>query len=196
MEATTQTDCSDNVQFYDSQNMEDVAEREMNVRARREFRAHQFETEQRLLAMADMLAAQSDAVANSGSALSRCLNELARDVLEANQIVSRREKDIAEINDQLSTMGLSFAHAHAGLSRAQALVGDIIDGGLAQIHRQRSLATMEQALQGVRVVLGDEKVDGWDREKVDGILEASRCPHTHCSEPLEQGRGAIFAVPS
>lgn len=153
--------------------MGDVIGRGKRTRAKKQARSRhvQHEIEQRLLAMADIVAAHSDVVTASGSALSRRLNELARDILDANQIIQRREQEITGINSQLSAMELCFAHAHAGLSRAQDLVGDIIDGGVAQIHRQRTLATMEQALQGIRVVLGDEKIDTWEKDKVDGILK-------------------------
>lgn len=182
IEAATQTESNDAIHSHNSHDMKDATERENKIRAQRETRSRRRDTEQRLLAMADILAAHSDVVTDSGSALSRRLNELARDVLEANQIICRREQEVADLNNQLSAMRMRFTHAHAGLFKAQALVGDIVDSGLAQIHRHRTVSTMEQALQGIRVVLGDGKVDEWEREKVDGILAA--CTPSSTSRPV------------
>lgn len=144
--------------------------REDKAKARQEARALQRETEQRLLAMADILTAHSDILTDSGLVLSRRLNELARDIFEANQIIECREREIAELTQQLGAMELRFNEVHVGLFKASVLVGEIIDGGIAQIHRNRTLATMEQALQGIRVVMGDEGVGEWEEGKVDGIL--------------------------
>lgn len=152
--------------------------RENKAKARQEARALQRETEQRLLAMADILTAHSDILTDSGLVLSRRLNELARDIFEANQIIARREREIAELTQQLGAMELRFNEVHVGLFKVSALVGEIIDGGIAQIHRNRTQATMEQALQGIRVVMGDEDVGEWEVGKVDGILAVCNfaCP--------------------
>lgn len=140
------------------------------AKAKQEARALQRETEQRLVAMADILTAHSDILTDSGLVLSRRLNELARDIFEANQIIDRRELEIADLTEQLGAMELRFNEAHIGIYKASVLVGEVIDGGIAQIHRNRTLATMEQALQGIRVVMRDEDVGEWEVEKVHGIL--------------------------
>lgn len=131
------------------------------------------ETQHHLLAMADILTAHGDVLAHSGQNLSHTLNDIARDILEMNGIISRRGKEIEELDAQLRSMQRRFNTAHAQLKKAQDLTGRIIDDSTVQIHRRQTLTTMQQALQGINRVMGHEDLSKWDQEKVNGVLAVS-----------------------
>lgn len=129
------------------------------------------EAQQHLLAaMADILTAHGDVLARSGQNLSRTLNDLARDILEMNGILSRGGDEIGQLDNQLRNMQRRFDEAYAQLQSAKHLAGRIIDDGAVQIHRRQTLNSMEQALQGISRVMGDEHPSKWDKEKVNGVL--------------------------
>lgn len=132
--------------------------------------------DQELLKLAEAVVAQGDALSDSGRDLSRRVNEMARDVLEANQIVERKGTEIAGLNEQLRVMRLNFNKAHAQLQKAQHLAGQVIDSATCNHHTtDNPTSSMEGDVRLMKEWVGHQDVKTWPSERVERCLMV--CSH-------------------
>lgn len=127
--------------------------------------------EKQLLEMAEAITSQNDIIADSGQVLNRRLNNVARDILDAEDCIKRKDKEINEITEKLKTMEAAYSEAKKHLDKAQRLALDAIDNGAgAQYMRDMEISY----LQNLKVMVGDmekENVGNWSKEKTNHFLK-------------------------
>lgn len=127
-------------------------------------------TEQELFDLAATMAAQSDTLSDSGRDLSNRLNEMARDVLEANKIVERKGTEISELNEQLRVMQLSFDKAHFQLQQAQDLADQVVDKKIYEHDATDKRGLMEGDIRAFRSWVTKEDVKAWPADRIEKFL--------------------------
>lgn len=150
--------------------------------SRKKTSAAQRDMHMRLAAAADILEAQTDALAGSGHTLWCAFDETAADVLEAETAIERRMLEVEGLNRQLMSMQLGFNRAHAQLQKAHAFVRSLADRsdsdhvGLQQEISPQTRVELEQAFQRLVIQIQSQDVSTWSRDKVDKILEVRIVP--------------------
>lgn len=157
--------------FLETQLMKYRAKEDRQKKSNKTVKARQDETQQHLLTMADILLTNSDILTDSAATLSRRLNDVARDIIDAGITIKGRETEIGALSDQLRAMELSFDVAHEKLQKAQLITANAIDSGALLTHHLREIENLMQALHGVGVMMGGQDIGAWDLEKIDAVLE-------------------------
>lgn len=145
--------------------------------------------DEELLELAERMAAHGDALSSSGRDLSRCLNDMARDVLEANKSIEKKGTEINKLNEQLRVMELNFDKAHFQLQQAQTLTGQVIDS--ATVNRNvhgivnRGME-IERHVHKLANFVMKQDVEKWPADRVERFLNVCTrrllpCPRIHSS---------------
>ncbi|KAJ0104271.1 hypothetical protein J7T55_009435 [Diaporthe amygdali] len=132
--------------------------------------------------------AQDNVIANSGLEVSRRMNECARDVLEANQIIKRKEHEIAAISTKIDSIKANFENASKHLQKAQAIAAEAIDNSVSEQFRRKEEANLVNILMGMTEAIAKGNSHNWSRAKVNKSLEDlelvySRNKH-YCQSPM------------
>lgn len=137
-------------------------------------------TEQELFELAATMAAQGDALSDRGRDMSNRLNEMARDVLEANQLVERKGTEISALNEQLRLMQLKFNKAHFQLQQAQDLAGQVLANRNKSIPEQHDAPDAQGPVEGdicaIKNWMAGQDVKAWPVDKVEGLLRVCFLP--------------------
>lgn len=131
-----------------------------------------------LLAMVDTLIADSNAIHCSGLAVSQCLNDTARDILEANTNINQIGSETTQLTNQMEMMQLRFNSAYVQFSNARSLHRTIIDHRSVATRHEVVLAEMLHSLQEIEKMIEDEEGQAyqWPIDRLHEIL--SVCPST------------------
>lgn len=138
-------------------------------------------TEQELFELASTMAAQGDALSDRGRDMSNRLNEMARDVLEANQLVERKGTEISALNEQLRLMQLKFDKAHFQLQQAQELAGQVLANRKKSIPEQHdgpddAQGPVEGDICAIKNWMAEQDVQAWPVDKIKGLLRVCLPP--------------------
>lgn len=128
------------------------------------------EADQRLFDAAQAVIAQDNVIANSGLEVSRRMNECARDVLEANQIIKRKEHEIAAISTKIDSIKANFENASKHLQKAQAIAAEAIDNSVSEQFRRKEEANLVNILMGMTDAIAKGNSHNWSRAKVNKSL--------------------------
>lgn len=175
--ASTQTDDgNDNTRQPDGTHEQRMANQsEFDQKAKKEAMNKRRETEQELFTLAETLAAQGDTLSNSGHDLSKRVNDMARDVIEANQIIESKGTEISGLNEQLHLMQLKFDKAHFQLQQAQNLAKQVVDDANRDDFIKANYLIFEHNIRVMKDWVGQQDVKRWPLDKVERYLNVRSC---------------------
>lgn len=128
------------------------------------------EAQEKLFEMAEAAIKQNEIVASSGMAVSRRMNELARDVLEANQLIMCQDREIAEVNETIKVMEARLKGTQKLLNEARLLVSETINGDSAQARHAKMMDLVHKVTSVTRDVKM-EHISTWSKDKTNKHLE-------------------------
>ncbi|KAJ4391810.1 hypothetical protein N0V93_005430 [Gnomoniopsis smithogilvyi] len=123
-----------------------------------------------ILAMADTLIADTDAILSSSLNVSQQLDDAARDILEAKSVLEKIDEKTKQVFNKLEMMNLSFNSAHLQLNNARALHHSIFDHKYEEDHQDKMLADMLHSFQVIEQAVEQEAVEKWPSDKVNRTL--------------------------
>lgn len=129
------------------------------------------EADQRLFDAAQAVIAQDRVIADSGLEVSRRMNECARDTIEANQIIERKEHEIAAITTKIDGLTATFDHAYNHLLQAQEIAAEAIDSSVSEQFRHKEETNLINILIGITNEIAKKSSFDWPREKTNKCLE-------------------------
>lgn len=150
------------------------------------------ETERELFALAENMAAQNDKLSENGRQMSTRLNEMAREVFEANQVIEEKSHKISALEKQLSGMQLKFDKAHFELQQAQDLAARVLDQAMFDHYIKDTRVVFEGQIHGMKNWVTQQDVKAWSPERIEMFLHVSFMLTTQPSIVLTQK----LAVPS
>lgn len=133
---------------------------------------HRLTVDSDLLAMVDNLIADSNAIYRSGLAVSQCLNDTARDILEAKTNINQLCSETTQLTNQMEMMQLRFNSAYVQFSNARSLHHTIIDHRSVATRHEVVLAEMLNSLQEIEKMIDDEEGQAyqWPIDRLHEIL--------------------------
>lgn len=125
-----------------------------------------------LLAIVDTLIADTTAIHHSGLAVSQCLNETARDILEAKTNITQLCSETTQLTNQMEMMQLRFNSAYVQFSNARSLHREIIDHRAVATRHEVVMAEMLNSLQEIEKMIVDEEglAYQWPIDRLHEIL--------------------------
>ncbi|KAL1861406.1 hypothetical protein Daus18300_008937 [Diaporthe australafricana] len=146
------------------------------------------EADQRLFDAAQAVIAQDRVIADSGLEVSRRMNECARDTMEANQIIERKEHEIAAIATKIERLTATFDDAHHHLLKAQEIAAEAIDSSVSEQFRYKEETNLINTLIGMTNEIAKKSSFDWPREKINKCLEDLESVYyknqQHCQSPM------------
>jgi hypothetical protein len=129
------------------------------------------ETDQKLFDLADAVINQNEVISGTGRELSLRMNELARDILEANKYIESKDQEITEINNQLKAMEVSFNEAAKHLERAQLLARHAVKNGALENCKAELKAQMHENIKSMTKNAKTSDIGSWSREQTNIYLK-------------------------
>lgn len=155
------------------------------------------EADQKLFDMAEAVVNQSDGISDAGGdGLSLRLREVARDVLEANKCIERKEQEIAEINKKLKIMEENFSEVKKCLDEAQLLTSQAIEAGCVEQLRHKMEAQLHKNFASMIEEAKTSDIATWTTEKTHAYLKV-RFPDffSASTHPLEDRHTGNLSPP-
>lgn len=129
------------------------------------------ETDQKLFDLANAVINQNEVISDTGHELSYRINELACDISKANKYIEAKDQEIAEINNKLKAMEVSFNEAAKSLKRAQLLASQATKNGELEKCKAELKAQMHQNIKSMTKAAKTSELGSWSKEQTNAYLK-------------------------
>ncbi|KUI65566.1 hypothetical protein VM1G_01235 [Cytospora mali] len=153
------------------------------------------EADQKLFDMVETTISQNEAISNHGLQLSLRLNEVARDIIETNRFIERKDEEIADITKKLKIMEDNFNEAVKLLDYAKQIATQAVHSGCLAQCKCNMEAQLIENIASMTHVVETEKVDTWSVEKTNGYLSDLRSTYFANEDTIAScsvARGILF----
>lgn len=126
--------------------------------------------DQELFSLVDTMTANQDTFAATSKETSLRLSETTKVILEANEIIQRKDQDIAYINKKIESLIRNFDRAQALLEQAQTITScAVVEAQNTQL-RQDLKSNLSTTILDIWERVRREKVDNWTQADIDDAM--------------------------